>query len=100
MAQLFNSRNVWQGPVREAAEDARKQADLVDEARRLGLTPEAEPYDSCFDVIVRGRVEEIVALAKWAKEREVEINEITVTYEEDLELAQRELGNTVGVADL
>lgn len=100
MAQLFNSRSVWREPVREAAEDAIKQADLIDEARRRSLVPEAEPYATCYDVIVRGSVGEIASLAKWAQERDIEINEIAIGYDEDLELAQRELGNSVGIADL
>ena len=100
MAQLFNSRHVWQEPVREAADEAGKQAALVDEARSRGLSPEAEPYGSCYDVVVRGSVEQIVALAKWARQRRIELNGITVGYDEDFETAQRELGNVVDVADL
>lgn len=100
MAQLLVSRYVWQEPVREAAQDARKQADFVDEARQRGLTREAEPYGSCYDVIVRGSVQEIVSLAKWARHRKMEINEVAVGYDEDWELAQLELGDSVGVADL
>lgn len=100
VAQLMCSRNVWEEPVGQAAEDARKQADLVHEAGRRGLPTEGEPYGACYDVTVRGSVQKIVALAKWARKRGVEINEVAVGYDEDLEFAQKELGNTVGVARL
>ena len=92
MAQLLSSRMVWQEPVTRAAEDATKQADLVDEAKARGLEVEGEPYDACYDVTVRGGLARVVALAKWALGRGVEVNAVNVGHDEDLELAQRELG--------
>ena len=110
MAQLLNSRSLTERP-RDAAETAAGQADLVDEARRLGLEVDEEivagpdflaygvPAGS-YDVVVEGGVEGIVGLAKWARGRGVELAQVLGDYDEDLELAQRELGYDVGVARL
>lgn len=110
MAQLLNSRTLTERP-RDAARSAAGQADLVDEAKRLGLgvdeeiVPEADalaygvPAGS-YDVVVVGDLEPIVGLAKWAHGRGVELSEVLVDHGEDLEFAQRELGYSVGVASL
>lgn len=93
----MNSRPLTER-LRDAAEAAAGQADLIDEARRLGLEVDEEivaeadalaygvPAGS-YDVVVVGEVEGIVGLGKWARAWGVE-------------LAQRELGYAVGVARL
>ena len=101
MAELFPSRNLREEDRRVASEEARKQQAFFEEAERRGLSVSEETVGLSHEVTASGGLDEIVALTRWADERDTSLLELFPGEEDDEDLAEkarREVGDLVYVS--